>query len=126
VAGLFLVVSLYVFAGISYFCLRRFPAETPATMEKFLEFWRPYFVKALPRNETAITAKVMRKRGRDGAITFSMLPWMTLLFIHRPFDVPLNVFGLLAGLGVLYFGGFSLARGWYGAHCLRELKRESY
>jgi hypothetical protein len=89
-------------------------------MNNFLTLYRKILSRAKRDGDPAKTIRFTQKVGYSSAITFGALPMM-ILADHFPW----HLLDILASLGVLYFGGFFMAIGWYGARCLQELKLES-
>ena len=122
--ALFVIVGLYVWAGVSYLVLRFVRPETESRMRDFLKSFPKkwdFFPLRFARHQPPVTEETLRETV-SGGWPLACFALMGLSLGHGDWTYS----NVLTAIGLLFFGGHIKARGWYGLRCFRLLEIDSY
>lgn len=113
------ILTLYAFAAICFFFIRFGRSETAERQRHFLEKFYFFFTfRPFSQAKTEVTLQTTREAGRRG--------WSMVFMACISLNHGVTFYNLLASIGILYFGGLTLAYSWYGQRCLRMLGLETF
>lgn len=119
ISAILSVAMLLAWGGVCYCFFRHARAETEGRMRRFLETnHRVFTEKTIGKSRQHVTAAGVREVGYNGWI-FACLPAGLL-------TLELSLPSVLVSSGMLFFGGYALARSWYALRCLHKLGLDQY
>lgn len=113
------IFTFYAFAAICFLFLRFCQSETAERQRHFLEKFYFFFTfRPFSQAKTEVTPQTICEAGRRG--------WSMVVMACVSLNHEMTSFKLIASIGILYFGGLTLAYAWYGLRCLRMLGLETF
>lgn len=113
------ILTFYAFAAICFLFLRFCQSETAERQRHFLEKFYFFFTfRPFSQAKTEVTPQTIREAGRRG--------WSMVVMSWASLSHGTTFYNLVASIGILYFGGLTLAYAWYGSRCLRMLGLETF
>lgn len=113
------ILTFYAFAAICFLFLRISQSETAERQRHFLEKFYFFFTfRPFSQTKTEVTPQTICEAGRRG--------WSMVVMACISLNHGITSYNLIAGIGILYFGGLTLAYAWYGLRCLRMLGLETF
>jgi hypothetical protein len=110
---------LYAWAGICFVCFRFDQRETSVTQQHFLQAHYDFFAHRFFSEPVREVTQETIKGTESTAWSCTIIPIFSM-------SLDLTYSSVLFSSPMLLFGGFFLARSWYGQRCMKMLGLEVY